>query len=69
MSIRSRILGSDDAVDEAAALAEFAEQRDAEQEGHADRGEMAVGGAVLAFVEPVGVDHRHRSCGSEVEHW
>ena len=39
-------------------LAQLAEQRDAEQERHSDRGEMAVRGAVLAFVEAVGVDHR-----------
>ena len=42
------------------APAKFAHQRDAEQEGHSDRGDMAVGGADFAFVEAVGVDHRHR---------
>ena len=47
-------------ADEPAAAAQLAQQRDAEQEGHADRGEMAVGRAELALVEPVGVDHRER---------
>ena len=58
-SSRSMIFGSG-AVGEAAALAQFAEQGDAEQEGHADRGDMAVRRAVCAFVEPVGIDHRER---------
>ena len=38
--------------------AKLADQRDAEQEGHADRGEMAMRGAVARFVEPVGIDQR-----------
>ena len=43
---------------EEAAAAKLAQQRDAEQERHADRGEMAVRRAVRALVEPVGVDQR-----------
>ena len=54
---------------ETAAAAQLAQQCDAEQEGHADRGEMAVRGAVLALVEPVGVDHRECATGSRVAHW
>ncbi len=42
---------------EPAARAQGADQRGAEQEGDADRGEMAMRGA-LALVEPVGVDDR-----------
>ena len=41
------------AAREEAAAAQRAEQGRAEQEGHADRGEMAVRGALLALVEPV----------------
>ena len=41
---------------ETAAVAQLAQQRDAEQEGHADRRDMAVRSADLAFVEPVGID-------------
>ena len=40
--------------------AKLAQQRDAEQERHADRREMAVRSAVLALVEPVGIDQRMR---------
>ena len=46
------------AVGEPAAPAKLAHGCDAQQEGHADGGEMAVGGAVLAFVEAVGIDDR-----------
>ena len=48
------------AVDEASPSAQLAEQGDPEQEGHADRREMAMGRALLAFVEAVGIDHGHR---------
>ena len=67
MSSRSMIFGSA-VVGETAAAAQLAEQRDAEQEGHADRGDMAVRGADLAFVEPVGVDHGmgDREAGSRI---
>ena len=47
------------AVLEKAARAQRADQRGGEQEADADRGEMAVRGA-LALVEPVGVDQRER---------
>ena len=44
------------AAGEIAAPAQRPQQGRAEQEGHADRGEMAVGGALVALVEPVRVD-------------
>ena len=40
--------------------AKLADQRDSEQERHADRGQMAVRRAVRALVETVGVDQRVR---------
>src|SRR3546814_3747366 len=46
-------------VGEEIACAQRADQRRAEQEGDADRGEMAVRGA-FGFVEAVGVDQRMR---------
>ena len=58
------IFGSAQRFEEAAA-AQLAEQRDAEQEGHADRGEMAVRGAVRALVEPVGIDHARCATGKQ----
>ena len=62
-SSRSMILGSARSPKKPAA-AKLAQQRDAEQERHADRGDMAVRGADLAFVEAVGVDHRNARRGS-----
>jgi hypothetical protein len=50
-----RLLG---AVREAAAIPQLAEDSNAEQEGHANGSEMAVGGAVGSLVEPVGIDDR-----------
>src|SRR4029078_11897997 len=43
---------------ECAARPQLAEQRDAKQESHSDRGEMTVRGPVRALVEAVGVDQR-----------
>jgi hypothetical protein len=43
---------------ENAAAPQLPEQGDAEQEGHADRREVAMRRAVLALVEPVGIDQR-----------
>ena len=43
---------------EGTASAQFAEQRDAEQERHAHGGKMPVRGAVRALVEAVGIDQR-----------
>ena len=45
---------------EDAAAAKLAQQRDAEQERHSDRREMAMRRAVRALVEAVGVDQRMR---------
>ena len=45
---------------EQAAPAQLADQRYPQQEGHADRGKMAVRRPVIAFVEAVGVDQRMR---------
>jgi hypothetical protein len=46
------------AVGEKAAAAQRPQQGGAEQERHADRGEMPLSRALLALVEPVGVDDR-----------
>ena len=43
---------------EEAAAAQLAQQRNAEQERHADRGEVPVRGAVRALIEPVRIDQR-----------
>ena len=58
-------LGLGERLEEAAA-AKLADQRDAEEERHADGGEVAVRRALLAFVEAVGIDQRvgDREAGS-----
>ena len=42
-----------------AALAQISDNRDRQQEGDANRGQMAMSGGLLDFVEPVRIDQRH----------
>ena len=56
------------ACEDSRAPRKVAEQRRAEQEGDADRGEMAVRGALVALVEPVGIDQREAVAEARLAH-